>query len=180
MTEIKAEELLPAVLDAISTRYPARSLAEAKLVYGPELTTPSHSLQYMLRGHHDAKDVIRWWQVNQAVSSGTTPAGTDAGFGERHRKYEKRVKDLDEQYAEGPLEDLMECTPLVSARRPSDTLSERRRAQTLILAHCRRPARSCGASDAYTRHPDSAGRQPSYRPPHVRHQARRITRPPAP
>jgi hypothetical protein len=107
-------ELLPAVLDNLSAAYPERSLAEARRVYGPQLTTASHPLRYLLRGTHPTSDVTRWWQVNQMVSSGTTPAGTPADFGERHGSWSKRVKDQDLAYEEGSLEDLTIQTPLVS------------------------------------------------------------------
>jgi hypothetical protein len=119
VTEIKIKALLPAVLQGVSKPYPERSLTEAELVYGPELTTPSHSLQYLLRGSHPTSDVVRWWQANQMVSSGTTPAGTPAGFGERYGKWANRIRELDEQYIELPLEEVMPYSPLVSAHETS-------------------------------------------------------------
>ena len=131
MTETKTEELLPAVLDAFTTSYPKRSLAEAELVYGPELTTSSYPLQYLLRGKYKASKTIRWWQANQMVASGTTPSGTPAGFGERYGKWEQEVRDSDEGYMEGPLQDIMEDTPLVSFVRASDTPCEGRDERTL-------------------------------------------------
>jgi hypothetical protein len=120
MNEIKVEALLPAVLGA-SKPYPQRSLIEAELVYGPELTTPSHSLQYLMRGSHPASDVVRWWQANQMVSSGTTPAGTAAGFGDRYGKWANKIKELDEQYNEGPLDEIMSYHSLVSASSSLET-----------------------------------------------------------
>jgi hypothetical protein len=107
--------MLPAVLDDIQTSYPERTLTEARRVYGPQLTTAFHPLRYLLQGSFQTADVTRWYQANQMVCSGTTPAGTEADFGERHGSWSKRVKEQSTEYVEKSLSEVLVYTPLVSA-----------------------------------------------------------------
>ena len=108
-------EMLPAVLEDLQTPYPERSLSEARRVYGPQLTTAFHPLRYLLQGSFQTADVTRWYQANQVVCSGTTPAGTAADFGERHGSWSKRVKEQSTEYVEKSLSEVLVYTPLVSA-----------------------------------------------------------------
>ena len=114
-TDTNIPEMLPAVLEDIQTSYPERSITEARRVYGPQLTTAFHPLRYLLQGSFPTSDVIRWYQANQMVCSGTTPAGTLADFGERHGSWSKRVKEQKTEYVEKSLSEVLVYTPLVSA-----------------------------------------------------------------
>jgi hypothetical protein len=107
-------EMLPAVLDDRSTSYPERTLTEARRIYGPQLTTAFHRLRYLLQGSFETADITRWYQGNQMVCSGTTPAGTPADFGERHGSWSKRVKEQSTEYVESSLDEILVYTPLVS------------------------------------------------------------------
>jgi hypothetical protein len=49
------------------------------------------------------------------VCSGTTPAGTEAGFGERHGSWSRRGKEQSTEYVEKSLSEILVYTPLVSA-----------------------------------------------------------------
>ena len=111
-------EILPAVLDDIQTPYPERSLTEARRVYGPQLTTAFHQLRYLLQGSFPTADVTRWYQANQFVCSGTTPAGGAADFGERHGSWSKRVKEQSTEYVVKRMSEVLVYTPLVSAYLP--------------------------------------------------------------
>ena len=114
-TDRSIPQMLPAVLDDIQTPYPERIITEARRVYGPQLTTAFHPLRYLLQGSFPTVDITRWYQANQMVCSGTTPAGTEADFGERHGSWSKRVKDQSTEYVEKSLSDVLVYTPLVSA-----------------------------------------------------------------
>jgi len=105
---------LPAVLDEPHTSCSERGLVQARRVYGPQLTTPFHSIRYLLRGCLSTADVTRWYQANQMVCSGTTPAGTPADFGERHGNWSKKARDMEAEYVEQSIEDILIYTPLVS------------------------------------------------------------------
>jgi hypothetical protein len=113
-TDTSIPEMLPPILEDIQTSYPERSIKEARRVYGPQLTTAFHPLRYLLQGSFPTADVARWYQANQMVCSGTTPAGTAADFGERHGSWSKRVKEQKTEYVERSLEEILVYTPLVS------------------------------------------------------------------
>lgn len=113
---LQASLTLPAVLDDSLTPYSERGTREARRVYGPQLTTSFYPLQYLLRGSFPTADVTRWYQANQMVCSGTTPAGTPADFGEKHGSWSRRVKEMEVEYMEGSLENILVYQPLVSGR----------------------------------------------------------------
>jgi hypothetical protein len=101
-------------MDCIAKRYPPRSSEEAHRVYGHQLTTPFHTVRYLLRGSIPSTDTTRWYQMNQFVSSGVTPVGTLAGFSDTYGHWEERARASGDEYVEGELDSLLPYSPTVS------------------------------------------------------------------